>query len=70
MVDISVLKHGNIGTLTDIQTGAADEIRKGSAEKENNPVNRFPAERRSHGWRRPGFFAEQESVAKKSTSGR
>ncbi|MCB2141417.1 hypothetical protein KQH29_01075 [bacterium] len=28
MVDISVLKHGNIGTLTDIQTGAADEIRK------------------------------------------
>lgn len=28
MVDISVLKHGNIGTLTDIQTSAADEIRK------------------------------------------
>lgn len=28
MVDISVLKHGNIGTLMDIQTGAADEIRK------------------------------------------
>jgi len=28
MVDISVLKHGNIGTLMDMQTGAADEIRK------------------------------------------
>jgi len=28
MVDISVLKHGNIGTLMDIQTSAADEIRK------------------------------------------
>ncbi len=39
--------------------------RKGSAEKENDPVNRFPAERRSHGWRRPGFFAKQDSEAKK-----
>ena len=28
MVDISVLKHGNIGTLVDIQQSAADEIRK------------------------------------------
>ena len=28
MVDISVLKHGNIGTLMDIQTGAAGAIRK------------------------------------------
>jgi len=28
MVDISVLKHGNIGTLLDIQKSAADEIRK------------------------------------------
>ena len=28
MVDISVLKNGNIGTLTDIQTAASDEIRK------------------------------------------
>ena len=28
MVDISVLKHGNIGTLLDIQKQAADEIRK------------------------------------------
>ncbi len=28
MVDISVLKHGNIGTLLDIQKTAADEIRK------------------------------------------
>jgi hypothetical protein len=28
MVDISVLKNGNIGTLMDIQTAAADEIRK------------------------------------------
>ncbi|MHB1462022.1 MAG: HK97-fold major capsid protein [Armatimonadota bacterium] len=28
MVDISVLKHGNIGTLMDIQTSAAKEIRK------------------------------------------
>ena len=28
MVDVSVLKHGNIGTLMDIQTSASDEIRK------------------------------------------
>jgi len=28
MVDISVLKHGNIGTLVDIEQAAADEIRK------------------------------------------
>ena len=28
MVDISVLKNGNIGTLMDIQTSAADQIRK------------------------------------------
>jgi hypothetical protein len=28
MVDISMLKNGNIGTLTDMQTAAADEIRK------------------------------------------
>jgi len=28
MVDVSVLRHGNIGTLLDIQTSAADEIRK------------------------------------------
>ena len=28
MVDISVLKNGNIGTLTDIQTASSDEIRK------------------------------------------
>ncbi len=28
MVDVSVLKNGNIGTLMDIQTGSADEIRK------------------------------------------
>lgn len=28
MVDISVLKHGNVGTLMDVQQGAADEIRK------------------------------------------
>jgi hypothetical protein len=28
MVDASVLKNGNIGTLMDIQTSAADEIRK------------------------------------------
>jgi len=28
MVDVSVLKHGNIGTLMDLQTSAADEIRK------------------------------------------
>ena len=28
MVDVQVLKHGNIGTLMDIQQAAADEIRK------------------------------------------
>jgi hypothetical protein len=28
MVDISVLKHGNVGTMLDIQKSAADEIRK------------------------------------------
>jgi hypothetical protein len=28
MVDVSVLKNGNIGTLMDIQTSAADQIRK------------------------------------------
>jgi len=28
MVDVSVLKHGNIGTLMDIQTASSDEIRK------------------------------------------
>jgi len=28
MVDISVLKNGNIGTLMDIQTSASDAIRK------------------------------------------
>ena len=28
MVDVSVLKHGNIGTLMDIQTSASDEPRK------------------------------------------
>ena len=28
MVDISMLKHGNIGSLTDIQASASDEIRK------------------------------------------
>jgi len=28
MVDISLLKHGNIGALTDIQTASSDEIRK------------------------------------------
>lgn len=28
IVDVSVLKHGNIGTLMDIQTSASDEIRK------------------------------------------
>lgn len=28
MVDVSILKHGNIGTLMDLQTSAADEIRK------------------------------------------
>jgi hypothetical protein len=28
LVDVSVLKHGNIGTLMDLQTSAADEIRK------------------------------------------
>ncbi|MBI5789194.1 MAG: hypothetical protein HZA78_10105, partial [Candidatus Schekmanbacteria bacterium] len=28
MIDVSVLKNGNIGTLLDIQTSAADEIRK------------------------------------------
>jgi len=28
MVDISVLKHGNVGTITDIQTASSDEIRK------------------------------------------
>ena len=28
MVDISVLKNGNIGTLTDIQTSASDDIRR------------------------------------------
>ena len=28
MVDVSVLKHGNIGSLLDIQTNAAEEIRK------------------------------------------
>ena len=28
MVDVSMLKNGNIGTLMDIQTSAADEIRK------------------------------------------
>ncbi|MHB1000761.1 MAG: HK97-fold major capsid protein [Armatimonadota bacterium] len=28
MVDVSVLKNGNIGTLMDIQTSASDEIRK------------------------------------------
>ena len=28
MVDISLLKHGNIGTITDIQTASSDEIRK------------------------------------------
>ena len=33
MVDVSVLKHGNIGTLMDIQTSAADEIRKESDKR-------------------------------------
>ena len=28
MVDVSILKNGNIGTLTDIQTASSDEIRK------------------------------------------
>jgi len=28
MVDISVLKHGNVGTMLDIQKASADEIRK------------------------------------------
>jgi hypothetical protein len=28
MVDVSVLKHGNVGTMLDIQKSAADEIRK------------------------------------------
>jgi len=28
MVDVSILKHGNIGALTDIQTASSDEIRK------------------------------------------
>lgn len=28
MVDVAVLKHGNIGTLMDIQTSAANDIRK------------------------------------------
>jgi len=28
MVDVSVLKHGNVGTMIDIQKAAADEIRK------------------------------------------
>ena len=28
MVDVSVLKHGNVGTMVDIQKAAADEIRK------------------------------------------
>ncbi len=28
MVDISILKHGNIGALTDIQKASSDEIRK------------------------------------------
>ncbi|MCE5314015.1 MAG: HK97-fold major capsid protein [Armatimonadota bacterium] len=28
MVDVSVLKNGNVGTLMDIQTSAADQIRK------------------------------------------
>ena len=28
MVDISVLKHGNVGTMLDIQKSAGDEIRK------------------------------------------
>ena len=28
MVDINVLKHGNIGSLMDLQTAAAEEIRK------------------------------------------
>jgi hypothetical protein len=28
MIDVSVLKNGNIGTLLDIQTSAADDIRK------------------------------------------
>jgi len=28
MVDVSVLRHGNVGSLMDIQTSSADEIRK------------------------------------------
>ncbi len=28
MVDVSILKNGNIGTITDIQTSSSDEIRK------------------------------------------
>jgi len=38
---------------------------EGLAEKGGAPVERHPAKRRSHGWRRPGFFAKQDSEAKK-----
>ena len=42
MVDVSVLKNGNIGTLMDIQTSAADAIRKvvEQANSLGNPIFR------------------------------
>ena len=39
MVDVSVLKNGNIGTLMDIQTSAADAIRK---EMDRRTIRCFP----------------------------
>lgn len=46
MVDISVLKHGNVGTMLDIQKSAADEIRKAIDKRTINVLSAaVPAER-------------------------
>ena len=46
MVDISTLKHGNVGTMLDIQKAAADEIRKAIDRRTVNVLSTaVPAER-------------------------
>jgi hypothetical protein len=46
MVDISVLKHGNVGSMLDIQKAAADEIRKAIDKRSVTVISAaVPAER-------------------------
>jgi len=46
MVDIGVLKHGNVGTMVDIQKSAADEIRKAIDKRTVTVISAaVPAER-------------------------